>query len=171
MNNILTEDDFNFLKELGRELKTQDTLYTAKPIFWQIQQKDIVVGVDYDYSEGSCLIIGDEYEMITDIVEAKNFLIDNYDISARQLKHINELEEIESFCNKREIQCKYTGYIEKEKYDNAFLTRKSLEKHIELNHYHYKNPVRFCSAAWRNPELQRLLEIVEKFSDVEVENA
>lgn len=39
INEILTEDDIKFLKELGKELKTQERYGTAKPVFIQIRQK------------------------------------------------------------------------------------------------------------------------------------
>ncbi|NLI11164.1 hypothetical protein [Pelotomaculum propionicicum] len=160
---FLTDEDIQFLKELARELKTQDTLATAKPVFWQIEEKDLVVGFDNYHSDDICLLLGYNYTPVFSVKEAVNTLKDWYDYSDEEMNTLTDFDDIEEFCEKRGIQCTKTGYSYQKTYKNAFLTRKAIEEHIKQNHYHYKKPVRYCRHAFRNPELKRLLQIVEKF--------
>ena len=171
LNKILSSDDVEFLRDLARELKTQDTLCTAKPIFWQVREKVKRYAIDPNYSDSVCVLIGDDGgEHFEDVDEAKKHLVEDYEIPEEDLSWIDELAEIEEFCNKRDILCHYTGYDNDENKSGCFLTKKALDNHIKLNYYHYKqgkNTTGYCDHAWRNPELKRLLEIVEKFDSVE----
>lgn len=95
MENILSRKEIEFLKELGHELKTQNRMATAKPVFYQI--------IDDDGKQG------------------------------------------------------------------AFLTMKSAEKHLEENRHHYREEAHiYVSHAFRNPELEKLLDIIEKFDNEDI---
>lgn len=169
MNNLLTEEDILFLQDLANELRTQDTACTAKPVYYSIMQEDKEYGIDQEYADGMC-VIGDEGETFTEANELIDWLIENYSGAEEQqdeLRIIDDLEEIYDYCNDNKIvdSLTYTGYRDIEKHDEMFLTRRALKKHIEQNYYHYKeNPVSYAHHAWRNPELEKLLKIVDKFS-------
>lgn len=177
MQNILTKDDIKFLKELAIELKTQDRDCTAKPVYYQVMETKRITGIDPDYTDKLILLIGDEYEEFTDeqLEEAKEFYIE-YWIDEDDTEKIDEvmsassLEELSEIIEEHnKTDCTLTGYEDETECHNAFLTKKACELHIKQNHYHYKNPRVCVENAWRNPELERLLEIVEKFADVDVE--
>jgi hypothetical protein len=70
---------------------------------------------------------------------------DNYDLS----DYAEEEFEI------RLVHIKY-----EDRYTGMFLTEQACETHIKENHYHYKNPRSYVMHAWRNPELEQLLEIL-----------
>lgn len=54
--------------------------------------------------------------------------------------------------------------IDKDGKRGAFLTMKSAEKHLKENSHHYDKTAHiYVSYAWKNEELERLLNIVEKF--------
>lgn len=86
-----------------------------------------------------------------------------------ELKEAKTLEYIAQWCAYRDdIRCIFTGYRDTETFRGFFLTKAALKRHVEANHYHYNHPVSCARAAgWRNPELERLLNIVEKFATVE----
>ena len=169
INKILTENDIKFLKELANELKTQDNLCTAKPLVHQIMENEYEYGYDLDYAEGRAMLISEESEPFHTAEEAKEWL-NEWNEPDDDLIGCEDFEDIENWCEERKIRCSIIGYKKKEKYQNAFLTRKACEKHIQQNYYHYeqdKDTICYTNHGWRNPELQRLLEIVEKFADKE----
>jgi hypothetical protein len=174
--NILTDDDIKFLKDLAIELKTQDREYTAKPVFYQIREKKNVVGIDPDYADKTCILLSEEYILFTDFNEAIEWCEDYLeDLIQKDIDEWWEVKLSKSFLVLHDFLknigyefSTYTGYTEKHTYKNCFLTKRALDKHITENHYHYKQPDYFINHAWRNPELQQLLEIVEKFADVEI---
>ena len=56
------------------------------------------------------------------------------------------------------------------KQKNVFLTQKAIDKHMKDNHYHYSSAAyAYLDHAWRNPELEKLLEAVGAVSGVEYE--
>ena len=178
IDKILNEKDINFLKKLGEELKNQNRLATAKPVFWQVYEFENEYGYDLDYADDICIMIGDEFIPFHSCKEALKFLLDRYTFTEeekKQLKNIVEsnssfvsFSEIEIWCENHNINAVLTGYKEKSKKKNAFLTKKACDKHIKQNPHHYEqgeNTKTFCNHAWRNPELKKLLEIIEKFAE------
>jgi hypothetical protein len=177
MQNVLTKEDIMFLKELAIELKTQDRVATAKPVFYQVMEDKRIVGFDPDYSDQLVLLIGDEYDQFTDeeLEEAKEFYINHW-IDEEDNEKIQEVESASNLEKLKEVieqhdktDCTLTAYQDESVYHNAFLTKKACELHISRNGYHYNNPRIYVNHAWRNPELERLLEIVEKFADIEID--
>lgn len=172
MNNILTNEDIQFLKELANELKTQDRLCTGKPVIYQIREEEMITGIDLDYTDNHCLIdTYDGCEIYKSVEEAKEYFNDYYEHDKDykefliDVNNAESLSEIYDVLESHDFECwYYTGYDKRHKYSNFFLTKKALDTHVKQNHYHYKNPDYFINHAWRNPELQRLLEIVEKFA-------
>ena len=178
MQNILTKDDIKFLKELAIELKTQDRQYTAKPVFYQIAEQKKIIGIDPDYADNQivCSYNGDEwegeFEEVCDRL-AEHFELDTSDEDFQFIKEYGTYDELIEYIEKKTgyDQLYTTGYDYYTEYKNAFLTNKACEKHLKENQHHYdkENSYVYGSHAWRNPELERLLEIVEKFADVEVD--
>ncbi|MFW6015859.1 MAG: hypothetical protein ACOCRK_05435 [bacterium] len=168
---ILTKEDIKFLKELGTELKTQDHMGTAKPLFHQIRDWEYEYGYDPDYSEGVAIIIGDDYEPFHTLKEAIEHIEEWYEPEEKDLEELRKCYsflDIEWWCTDRGFNSVITGYQKKYRSQNAFLTRKACRKHIEQNYYHYqqgKDTICYTDHGWRNPELKKLLEIVEKFAD------
>ena len=173
MNDILTKEDIEFLQNLAHELKTQDTACTAKPVYYSIFQKDKEYGIDQDYADGMC-VGGDEGETFLDEGELIQWIMDCYTVSDDQKLDLEDLdlEEIVDYCKDNKIcELTYTGYRNIEKHDGIFITNKALKEHVAKNYYHYKeNPVSYAHHAWRNPEFERLLEIVEKFDKGSADN-
>ena len=176
MKNILSKENIKFLKSLGEEIKNQDKLGTAKPVFWQIREFKYEYGYDVDFSDNVCVIIGDDYTPLHTVEDAKEFITYHYALEEEELDRLKKCErfnDILLWCDNFGINCIITGYKEKDKKQNMFLTKKACEQHIKNNSHHYEqgeNTQRFCNHAWRNPELSQLLEIVEKFAGLDIED-
>ena len=169
--NRLENDDIKFLKNISKQLKTQDRKATAKPIYYQIREFKNEYGYDTDYSHNVCLMIGDEFTPAHTVEEAKELIIGYYDPKNNSLNHLKEcnfLGSIKTWCENRDINCVLTGYKEKHKDENIFLTKKAIDEHIKQNYHHYEqgeDTMRYIKHGWRNPELKRLLAIIEKLTE------
>lgn len=52
------------------------------------------------------------------------------------------------------------------RYENCFLTERAIKTHIKQNHYHYNNPTDYLSHAFRNPELEKLINAVFEIEEL-----
>ena len=168
----LTPDDIEFLRSLANELKTQNTCGTAKPIFIQILEVERVVGFDPDYSDGTVLLMGDDYTEIKTIEDAKEFLGEYSWIDPDDLAGLRDLEDVREFCGHQDrIPCTLTGYKDTDRYHGCFLTRSGYDEHMRMNRHNYRHfhePAKpYAQYMFRNPQLERLLTIVEKFAEEE----
>ena len=172
-SNVLTTEDVEFLTALANELKTQDRHATAKPVLFQILENKPFIGIDPDFGVGEVLVLGDEGESFfdDDVEGAREWLLDGVDWTDEALKQIQKastLKELDDFLEESErFSHTLTGYVREETYKGAFLTKKALLEHVKHNAHHYTDPKPYATYVWRNPELERLLTIIEKFATVE----
>lgn len=154
MKQIEVSDElFEKLMDLSKNINEQDHRGTAMPYFFQIQTKELVPAAE------GCGEVGWHYDgTILKTKEEINEAVADY--KECEVVEIEKLEDDE----KEEILEK-AGYTKinfeyKDKYENAFLTEKSCKEHIRLNHYHYKQPVDYLSSAFRNPDLEVVYEFL-----------
>lgn len=160
MEKILSDNDIKFLEELAHELKTQDNMYTAKPLIFQIAEPFIDWGTDSECSDVSAFYInGDKYED-GEIVEYLRGIDEIYEGLSDNLSN----DEIESILDECDIEYSYIYGRNDIRYKGSFITRESAQNHLDMNYYHYsKDSYVYTNHAWRNYELENLLNIVEKF--------
>ena len=169
---VLTPDDVKFLTELANELKTQNTAGTANPVIYQIMERKKDPGIDPAYADGMVLYLGEDSEEFfdKDVAGAQSWLRDD-EWTADELATINAavcLNDLAAFCERHGVPYHFTGYRDSETFQGCFLTLRALNQHVAYNNYHYHHPVSYAQAAgWRNPELERLLAIVEKFAAID----
>lgn len=179
----ITEEERVFLRELQKELNTQDTVGQADPRFWVIKGTEKIWGVEY----GDIALISEDIE-IDDMEEIIKF------IQEEILPEINEnLEEpfvledngfddpliiqgdkyithdlddlAEWLSEKTGEDYRFRTYEEKSKiYENTmFLTQKDAEEHLRANHYHYsKDAHTYSMTAWRDPRMEKLIKILRE---------
>ena len=162
---ILNKDDLGFLKAMAQELKTQDRIGTSKPVIYNIL--DINIRWDNDCSDGfdTVKIYDKEGDCLETLEDMQDYIIENpeeFDVEEKEAIKSYGIDEIVEIYKESKFYVSY-GHYEKE-LKNAFLTMKSAEQHLKENshHYHEKAHV-YVSYCWRNPELERLLDIIEKF--------
>ena len=187
----LSNDDIKFLKELQKELNTEDNVGTASPRYWVIRQPERIYHVDRDVAD-YYMFVDDDYEELT-LEELKNYLEDVYDDNLKNVdikdgvltfEYLNEFsEEIERYTidfNNLPLESSYSvdkvlELLELEvdvvyykevdaTVDNCmFLTQIDAENHLRANDYHYHEKARtYCMCGWRNPRFERLIKILSK---------
>jgi len=172
MKLVLKNDDFEFLKELQHELLTQEQDCQADPRYWGILEKGQEYGVMEDYADGAefySYIAAANYTLD----ELKEHLIEEELFDEEELNGVDIPEEMVGFLEEHnmedEYSIKYFRNIERVSIQTScFLTKRACKEHIRLNHYHYTKPQTYAMTAWRNPEFERLLNILKtiKFEEV-----
>lgn len=171
----ITDEEYAFLKELQHELNTQETDGNADPVFWGVleDKEDVTAegyGVPKIVCEESVYTLKEAVDRIECLLdEDENFTeqrdtwceVDKGDIDAVADFMENEIgetrAEVIDFVTVPEI-CRYTG---------AFLTKRACKKYIENYGYNHNNPRTYAMTAFRNYELENLLNILKNlnFSD------
>jgi len=173
----LDKDDISFLRNLQEELKTQPHDSQAEPRYWAVAETKKIYGIDRDYGSDGCVLIckkiNDEYMYDDDRFEdAKEYLIDNEYFTAEEMENVTDIETLCNFLEDEGYYCEWGYYkIEESLVSNqtgCFLAKSSCKRHIELNDYHYSNPHTYAMTAWRNPEFERVLKILEKLEIEEI---
>lgn len=194
----LTKEDIAFLKDLQKELNTEDTVGTASPRFWVIKQPERIYHVDKDEAEHYMFIETDSHSELTleDLKEKLEYL---YDENLKDIKIENnelifkyydeDFEEEEEYtidfynnCYSSdldkvlelledEVMIIYYNEIDATVPNCVFLTQIDAENHLRANDYHYHEEARtYCMCGWRSPRLEKLISILSKtdFDDIEV---
>lgn len=168
LKEILNKEDMDFLKGLAHQLKTQDRRGTNKPVIYQIL--DIDVRWDYSDSDGfdEIRIYDNDGNVLENLEEMRENIIKNLEMFEIEEQKVKDycIDEIISLYKEAGYSVSY-GHYEKV-LKNGFLTMKSAEEHLQANKHHYHEKAHiFVSYAWRNPELEKLLEIIEKLDKEE----
>lgn len=185
----LSNDDIKFLKELQKELNTEDNAGTASPRYWVIRQPERIYNLDED--EANYYMFIDEYDhqelslddlkvMLEDTdddnlksVEVKDGVltfeyfdkylekIETYDIDFNNLytDGRDKILELLEF----EVRVIYYSELDVTVDNCMFLTQIDAENHLRANDYHYHEEARtYCMHGWRNPRFERLINILSK---------
>ena len=151
----VTDEMHGFLTELSKELNTQNHRGTRMPYFFQIQTKEQVAapegnGIKAWFYDGS---------LIETKEEIKEAVIEWQEHSDKEIEFDNlddyEIEEILEKAGWSEVWYEYKTNLE-----NAFFTEKACKEHIEMNAYHYKEPVDYLSFASRNNEMETVMRFL-----------
>lgn len=156
----VSDEMYNFLIDLSREINTQDHRSTAMPYFFQIKTKKEVACPDGCGNEKwfrDDHTIESEEEINEEILEIKGESTDLGSLNYRDKESILE--------DNGWVKIHYT--FEKE-YKNAFLTEKACKAHIKANDYHYNEPVDYLSFAFRNPELEMIFKFLCELTNGEL---
>lgn len=174
-NNLSTED-VQFLEELAKKLKSQPNYATAKPLIFTIKEEIPVVGLEEGYGDEPCLV--DEEGMLYTLTEeVVEYLLENLaEEEGQTLQSIanayglevdeTNFESLFELIQKSGQEWKLTYWKPQKRFTGEFLTEEAALKHLQANRHHYHSTACvYCKHAWRNPELEQLLSIVEKFAE------
>ena len=185
----LSNDDIKFLKDLQKEINTEDNGGTANPRYWVIRQPERIYHVDED--EADYVEFFDKhnrYELTLEDLKEK--LEDLGDDNLKSVKVKDGvltfeyfegwLEEVEEYMVDYNNSNRYgiTKILELLEFDVSvvyckeidvtvdncmFLTQIDAENHLRANDYHYHEKARtYCMCGWRNPRFERLIKILSK---------
>lgn len=164
----MNKEDIDFLKQLQKEMLTQDNCEQASPRFWSIMTIKRIYWVDDDVT-GYEIFIDEESagESIKDVLSYIKEYHEDYCeefpdkiIEFEKYKRLSKLTEVLKDEGFDILRVPYRDIYVVAK-NTLFLTLEECKKHIERNGYHYKNPQPYCMTAWRSPQVERLFSILE----------
>ena len=185
----LSNDDIKFLKELQKELNTEDNVGTANPRYWVIRQPERIYHLDEDAADYYVFIDEcDKYELtLEDLKDKLEFLCDDNLKSVEVKDGVLTFEYFDEWLEEvKEYKVDYDNYYTDGKdkilellesdvsvayykevdttVDNCmFLTQIDAENHLRANDYHYHEKARtYCMCGWRSPRFERLINILSK---------
>ncbi len=126
------------------------------PYFFQIRENKRVYGVDEDYgSDGYVWINKDRDGTVESDRKSMLYAIEQDDVEFDENIADDQLEEL-----MEDIGYEKGYFRNEEVYSNAFLSEKSCKRHIQLNNYHYSEPIDYLTHAFRNPDMELLFEFL-----------
>lgn len=181
IENILNIEEIKFLKELAHKRKTQEKDGCADPVYWMIQDEKNIFSDDGEYSvffddDGNGELYNTYNEFDRDnLEEFKSYILENFDLDTddrEALKEVDDNDSLEAFISMYDIDINRRSFTREHfitDMTGPFLTKESCKEHLKDNYYHYsKNARTYGMVGWRNPEFQKLMEIVEKFDNIEI---
>ena len=168
----ISDEDYEFLKELQHELNTQENDGEAEPIYWGVMEHKMVPAPE---GCGDPIIyMGDGATMTTEqAVEYVNENICDYSEELQeQWKDVNKnwMDDVATFIHdEMDIsECRVVWEEEKAFISHetgAFITKRACKEYIRKCHYNHSKPHTYAMTAYRNFELERLLKILRSGLD------
>ena len=164
----ISQEDYEFLKELQHELNTQDTDGQADPRFWGVMENrmegvpdgcgDLYVYLGDGVTETLEGAIEYVEERIRDFYDEETIAIwDNLDKE--------DIDGVADFIHDHIDNEARVVYMEKKyhisRMTGAFLTKRACKEYIEKYGYNHSNPQTYAMTAIRNFEYERLLNILK----------
>lgn len=143
-----TDEQVEFLEQLTTEMQTQNIRMTQYPLFYvyQRERRYFETGTyGYDYEERSFSADHGEpkEELCSDCYNLYNA---NADLP----------EYTDCDCNVVYVKEEDVPAIDV----GPFFSEKAAQNHIDKNYYHYYKPFIYVNSAWRNYELQEVLQLL-----------
>jgi len=159
----LSDEMYEQLMVLSKDLNTQDHRATAMPYFFQIQETIEIptsegCGEEVWVCDGSICLRTDD--------DIKNAVFEYKDWNLESKSDNKKFDDLDSYDIDKILEENYQKHsvTTMEKYNNAFLTEKACKEHIRLNDYHYSTPRDYLTHAFRNPELELVLKFLMELS-------
>lgn len=165
----VSQEDFDFLKELQHELLTQTNDGNADPVYWGVMESTLC-GVP-DGCGDPIIYMGDGATM--DTAEAVAYIKNEYlryldKTNQQEWAKIdkNDMDDVVRFMNEElgwhEVRVVYQRRKEFiSQYTGAFLTKRACQEYIDHYGYNHERPHTYAMTAYRNFELERLLKILK----------
>lgn len=176
MNKIeLSQEDYEFLKDLQNELNAQTNDGNADPVFWGVEETVEECRGEYGDFGGDPYIRFDDgkwtlEEAVEEVEQAFKDEPEEYDDDIRSAwEDVDKTsaEDIYEFMtNELEWDNVYgVVYVEKVErvtpFTGAFLTKRACKKYIEKYGYNHNSPHTYAMTAFRNFEYERLIKILK----------
>ncbi len=156
---------YEFLMELSKELNAQDHRHTAMPYFVQIMTDKQVVACEGCGTEIWVNCDGDQLETEEEIKEyiteslVNELSLSDKDADLKYEEMVGEWEwKVEGWLESHDYR--KVNVTTEQRYENAFLTVKACKQNIKCNRHHYNNPKTYIQSAFRNPELEKVMEFI-----------
>ena len=170
----LSNEEYEFLKELQHELNTQETDGNAQPVFWGVEETVEECRGEYGDFGGDPYIRYDDGKWTLEeaIEEVNENIIDYPQDIISEWEDVDKtcVEDVYEFMSERLKWDTVYGvvYIEKVErvtpFTGAFLTKRACKNYIERYGYNHNNPHTYAMTAYRNFELQKLVNIIKNLT-------
>ena len=174
----ISQEDYEFLKELQNELNTQENDGNADPVFWGVEETvEECRGGDGEYGGDPYITYDDgKWSLEEAIEEVEDELKNNPEYSDEWLH--KEWEEVDKSCAE-DVYEFMTGmlhwegiygvvYVEDVKrvtpFTGAFITKRACKEYIKKYGYNHNDPHTYAMTAYRNFELGRLINILKSLN-------
>jgi len=160
----VTDEMYEALFELSKEMTTQDNRHTAMPHMFQIQETKKIAahegcGEEVWYNseqEQEVRTTEEAIEWLSEDERQLSAVIIEDGVSEEKFRAMDSWD-LNDLLNEKGFDRYYED--NHHTYVNTFFTAKACEEHIEANSYHYSEPVCYLNHAFRNPEM----ELISKF--------
>ena len=171
----ISQEDYEFLKDLQNELNTQENDGNADPVFWGVEETvEECRGGDGEY--GGDPYINGKWSLEEAVEEVEDELKNNPEYSDEWLH--KEWEEVDKSCAEDVYEfmtdmLHWEGiygvvYVENVKrvtpFTGAFLTKRACKEYIRKYGYNHNDPHTYAMTAYRNFELGRLINILKSLN-------
>lgn len=170
----ISQEEYEFLKDLQNELNTQTTDGNAQPVFWGVAETvEECRGGDGDYGGDPYIAYDDGRlslkEAIEEIEDTFKSEPEEYGDEIRAVwEDVDKscAEDVYEFMTDQLGWSNFYGvvYVDKVEritpYTCAFLTKRACKNYIEKYGYNHNNPHTYAMTAYRNFELQKLVDIL-----------
>lgn len=174
MNIEISQEDYEFLKELQNELNTQENDGNADPVFWGVSEVyEEFRGESGEYGGKPYITYDDGKYSLEEAVEEVEGALNSDDDYADVKDEWNEVDKSDPY-EVRDFMTERMGwdniydviYIEKvrrvnENTTGAFITKRACKEYIRKYGYNHNDPHTYAMTAYRNFELERLLNILK----------
>lgn len=151
----VSEEDLKFIQELAHEMRTQDSCATANPRYISILTHEELIAPG-GYGDREVYFDPDHPEQtFGSREEAAEFYVESEGCSPGIAK---------SAANGLEV----FGLHKVARRSNFFLTRKGYDEHLRLNGHNLEDPQPYMEHAFRNPELKKLVEVIDRLGSANV---
>jgi len=177
----ISQEDYEFLKDLQNELNTQTTDGNAQPVYWGVMEsKDVAVpdgcGETYiQYDDGKWTLgeaVHEVEEFLASLTPQEKIIKNDFgeestlDEQWEAVDHENIVDVFDFMY----VECKWDNialydFVKEDyicRYTGAFLTKRACKNYIEKYKYNHNNPRTYAMTAYRNFELERLLKILRE---------
>jgi len=179
----ISDELYDQLMDLSKEMMTQDNRCTAYPIFYQIRDWKRVYDSELNGSNYILIDRNGDYitiesaEDLMSYLEYRDIEFDKEEIEGLWEDYQTEFGwELDEYLEDKGLtDLEKMSYSMEPVYTNAFLTEKEAQRHLESNDYHYhRDADTYVNHGWRNNDMQILhnlaKEIFEKVNETPDEN-
>lgn len=160
----VSDEIYDFLINLSKEIKTQDSRATRSPYYFQVQEDEEICVPDGCGEEVWVMDGGVCLRTEEDIKEA---VFEWYGWTIGNQKHESEYKTLLDATIEDVLRENYrkVNIDIKHKYDNCFFTLKAYEEHLSQNRHNLNNPKSFLFHAYRNSEMDMIFKFLEHLTD------
>ena len=162
----ISDEDYEFLKDLQHELNTQTNDGNADPVYWGVMETREVGVPDGCGDERIYLGDGGTETLEGAVAYAASYLVDDEDMAAWNEVDKTNIDDVLEFFRET-IGMSEARIVDVEKKSEisrqtgAFLTKRACQEYIERYGYNHESPRTYAMTAYRNFEFERLLKFLK----------